>query len=377
MSNYDLVIVGLGTMGSAALYHAAKRGLHVLGIDQNSQIPHDHGSHHGHTRIIRQAYFEDPAYVPLVLRAYELWDQLSHDVGEQILVKTGGLMLGAERTEVISGALQSAIQHHLPYEKFTSLEVMKRFPVFSLDQDQVGIYEPEAGYLWTERAIRGHLKEAVRLQASISLAAKMHDWSARDGGHVILHVNGETLTTSKLIITVGAFAKELLPTLPLTVERQVPLWIDAGRSLAHLPIYICDDSDREGVPFYGFPMIEDQGLKIAFHHHGETCTPKTLDRTISQRDINMMRSTLQRRLPSLADRDMLSGSVCMYTNTPDSHFIIGEHPKSSDVILGLGFSGHGFKFAPAIGEWLVKIVCGETNNYVSNIFSPLRWELQL
>lgn len=371
MEKFDVVVVGLGAMGSAALYHAAKKGLKVLGIEQFHQVPHTNGSHHGSTRIIRQAYFEDPSYVPLVQRAYELWRRLEQDSGNRLFVKTGGLVIGEPNSEVVTGAIQSATTHNLPYEVLSRAQVENRYPAFRLDDSQVAVLEPDAGYLLCEVAVRDHVEQAVARGAQIQLDTKVVGWKSTSSG-VVVDMAGVLIHANRLILTVGAGAPELVPSLPLAVERQVVFWFQpsAGR-LEDIPIYIVEEP--QGFSYYGFPEIPSQGAKVAFHHGGQVCSPNTIDRDVSAQEIERMRSVVSKRIPSLVSATLLQSSVCMYTNTPDLHFVVGEHPHDSNVILGLGFSGHGFKFSSAMGEQLVKLACGESANYIPALFSPTRW----
>lgn len=371
MKSYDLVVIGLGAMGSSALYHAARRGIKVLGVEQFHEVPHENGSHHGSTRVIRKAYFEHPGYVPLLLRAYELWERLEREIGERLLVKSGGLMIGPPTGEVVSGALLAAQRHGLPYERYTRQEVQKRYPVFALDDNQEAVFEPDAGYLFSEVAVRSHIRQAVRFGAEVMLGRQMSGWSQSVDG-IEVQLPRETVYTQRLLLTVGAWAPEFLDMAKLEVERQVLHWFEPGDEAAkHLPIYIVEE--QNGHTFYGFPNIHLQGLKVAIHHDGEICTADTIDRGVRAQDIERMRQLVSTRLPFLASSKLVKSLVCMYTNTPDFHFVVGPHPEQSNVVLGLGYSGHGFKFSSVMGELLVNIAQGESTIPVPEIFAPDRW----
>ncbi len=373
MNSYDLVIVGVGTMGSAALYHATRRGLKVLGVEQFTTVPHEHGSHHGTTRAIRKAYFEHPGYVPLLLRAYELWEQLQQEYGEKLLVKSGGLMIGSPSSQVFSGALLAAQRHDLVYERFTKKEIEKRYPFLSLQDEQEAVFEPDAGYLLSDVAIKAHVSQALRLGAQLQLGCKVKGWSPSGDG-IAVHLPNETMYAQHLILTVGAWATEFLPITPLQIERQVLYWFEPpNEAMNAAPIYVIEEQD--GTIMYGFPNQPEHGVKVAFHHGGELCTLDSIDRAIRPQEIQRMRVALSRRIPSVASNNLRKSVVCMYTNTPDYNFLVGPHPQQHHVTLGLGYSGHGFKFASVMGELLVNLSLGEQAIEVPEIFAPYRFAL--
>jgi len=361
-------------MGSAAIYHAARRGLRVLGLEQFSQVPHTLGSHHGSTRIIRKAYFEDPGYVPLVLRAYDLWEQLERETNQKLLVKCGGLMIGNQASEAVSGSIRSAVEHGLPYEVLSSQEVHQRFRAFVLKEDQVAVFEPDAGYLFSELAVQAHMRQAAMHGAEIRLGVKVSEWSS-EGGSVAVKIGEETVYAEQLILTVGAWAPEFVPkSISLSVERQVLTWFRTpGSEMQNIPIYLFEQED--GTQFYGFPEIDGQGAKVALHHSGSTSTADTLDREVRPKDIDRVLAAVRHSLPAIAQGKYLTGSACMYTNTQDDHFVVGHHPEHDNVVLGMGYSGHGFKFASAMGEMLVNLARGERSLAVPSIFSPKRWQV--
>lgn len=371
MNSYDVVVVGLGAMGSSALYHASRRGLKVLGIEQFNEIPHEYGSHHGSTRIIRKAYFEHPGYVPLLLRAYELWERLEQEVGESLLVKSGGLMIGSPSSEVVSGALLAADRHGLSYERFTKKEIEKKYPWFTLDDSHEAVFEPDAGYLFSELAVRSHVGQAVRFGAEVRLGAKVEGWS-QSGTGIEAKLGSETVFAQRLILTVGAWAPQFLYNRQLSVERQVLHWFaPSPDAMSNVPIYIIEEDD--GSTFYAFPNIPSQGIKVAMHHGGAISTVDKVDREVHPLDIERMRHALSRRVPSLASRGLIKSSACMYTNTPDFHFIVGPLPEQENVILGLGYSGHGFKFSSVMGELLVNMSQDEDTLPIPEIFAPDRF----
>ena len=352
---YDVAIIGLGAMGSSAAYHLARRGVNVLGIDQ-FEPPHSWGSSHGETRVIREAYFEHPSYVPLVQRAYDLWGELEQEAGAQLYLKTGGVMIGAPESEVFSGAVQSARQHGLTHEILDGADIRKRFPGLNPAADMMGVLEPRAGILYPERCVTAHLKLAGILGADLRMNEKVLAWDAGADG-VSIRTGAGTYSVRKLIVSAGCWLGEIIPGLTslLTVERQVLLWFEAKSNglfgPERFPIHLWEY--EPGKMFYGFPDL-GTGVKVAFHHQGEITHPEAVNREVTPADIETMRGLLQRYLPE-ANGEFLRGTVCLYTNTPDGHFIIDQHPASERVIVASPCSGHGFKFASAVGEVLADL----------------------
>lgn len=354
--SYDVAIVGLGAMGSAAAYHLARRGVNVVGLDQFDP-PHSNGSSHGETRVIREAYFEDPSYVPLVQRAYELWAELEEEAQEQLYLKTGGVMIGAPGSTVVRGAIQSAEEHRLNHEVFDSAALATRFPGLNPEPDMLGVFETRAGILYPEKCITAYLRLAAILGADLRRNERVISWQAL-ADKVVIRTSEREYSARTLIITAGPWAGELVQELGgfLKVERQVLLWFEALQR-AHFvperfPIHLWEyEPDRM---FYGFPDL-GSGVKVAFHHQGAfAASAETVNRTVTEQDILAMRELLARFLPQ-ANGKFLRGTVCLYTNTPDGHFIVDRHPKSERVILASPCSGHGFKFASAVGEALADL----------------------
>ncbi len=349
--DYDAIVVGLGAMGSAAAYHLARNGRRVLGLDR-FHPPHNLGSSHGLSRIIREAYFEDPVYVPLVQRAYDLWADLETKSGKQLMLKTGGLMIGPPDGILVSGAKRSAREHHLAHQIFSASELQRRFAPFKSSQAMVAVSEPRAGILYPELAIRTHLEMAASHGAVLQFNDPVVRWEAAHDG-VLVHTQTRSFTASGLLISAGAWTKSLLPDLelPLTVERQVLFWFEALSNQEHFqpkhcPVFICEYAP--GQFFYGLPDTGD-GLKVAFHHQGECTDPDRLRRDVDPAELAQMRELLARFLPSANGR-LNSTAVCMYTNTPDEHFLFDRHPVHPQVLIASPCSGHGFKFSPVIGE---------------------------
>ena len=360
MATYDVIIAGLGGIGSATAYYLARQGRRVLGLDMH-QPGHTLGSSHGHHRIIREAYFEDPNYVPFVQRAYDLWAELEADSGESgLLTITGGLMFGARDSVIVSGALASGRLHGLPYEEFSARETARQFPGFRLADDMVAVYEPRSGFVAPKAAIRAQARRAAELGAVLTYGVEVTGWSADGAGVSVSTAGGETHRGDALVITTGPWASELLADmgLPLEVWRIVNSYFEplepSHYRVGSCPIYLFDAP--EGT-FYGFPHLDGVGLKIGRHDTGEVTTPRAINRAVAASEEAELHAALAKYLPGAAGRTLTS-ITCMYTMTPDEHFVIDRRPDHPNVVIGCGFSGHGYKFAPAIGEALGELASG-------------------
>lgn len=375
---FDAIVLGLGAMGSAAAYHLASRGLRVLGIEQFTPA-HDRGSSHGGSRMIRQAYFESPDYIPLVLRAYELWRRLEADTGVRLLQETGGLTLGAATGELVRRTVAAARAHSIPFELLQPADIRRRFtPITPLPGD-VGVLEPHAGYLLPEECIRAHLNLAARAGAELHFEEKSIAWSAHQGG-IELRTHRGTYKAGHLVIAAGPWANEALAgVFPLRVTRQVTAWFrPQGGVEAYLPerfpVWLAEDPEG-GAPAYGFPAIDgaEGGVKAAIHGSDNVCTADTVDRAIHAEDEARIVEKVRLRMPSLAG-EMLRAKTCMYTMTPDENFIIGPHPALRRCTVACGFSGHGFKFAPVVGEMLADLATEGATQLPVGIFGTGRFE---
>ena len=373
----DAIILGLGAMGSAAAQHLAQRGRRVLGIEQFT-APHDHGSSHGGSRIIRQAYFESPDYVPLVLRAYELWQQLERDTGTHLLNITGGLVLGSRHGELVPRTIAAAGKHSIPCELLEPSELARRFTVFTPLQNDVAAYEPHAGYLVPEDCVRAQLHAASRAGAEIHFNEKVLSWtSGRD--HVEVRTGNDTYSAAHLVITAGPWANQSLNAVfPLRVTRQVMAWIQPTAGVSpflpqNFPVFIAE-SIHGGYATYGMPAIDGPagGVKAAIHGSDIACTPEDVDRSVPASDITKIIANLKPRIPAL-DGQLIRAKTCLYTMTPDEHFIIGPHPDVPNCTVACGFSGHGFKFAPVIGEILADLVTMGSTAHSIDFVSPRRF----
>jgi sarcosine oxidase len=354
---FDAIVVGLGAMGSSSAYHLSRRHSTVLGLDLFTP-PHSFGSSHGKSRIIREAYFENPLYVPLVQRAYRAWADLEAASGRQLLTRTGGLMMGAPDGAVVSGARASAVAHGLSFSELTARELRLRAPAWHPDEQHVAIWEPRAGILAPEAIIEEQLRLARGHGADLRFDEPVLSWRATASG-VEVATARDTHRAARLVISAGAWTHALVPDLelPLTVERNVVYWFTPAAPTRafdqeRFPIFIHEYAP--GLVWYGFPDLGD-GVKLALHHQGETTTADSVRRTVSDEELAIMRSLARRYLPE-ADGPLRDFAVCLYTNTPDGHFVLGMHPAHPAVIVASPCSGHGFKFSSAIGEIVADLV---------------------
>jgi len=368
---YDVAIVGLGAMGSAVAFELARRGVDVVGFDRFTP-PHTMGSSHGDSRIIREAYFEHPVYVPMVQRAFELWRELERLSGAALMSPTGGLMIGAPDSVLVEGARRSALLHGLAHEMLSSAEIHARFPVLHPEPGMVGVWEPRAGVLAPEACVAAQLDQALRHGATLRFDEPVDRWQVEDGG-VSVFTAQRHCRARQLIISAGAWIASLLPgmRLPFQVERQVLHWLSPAAHAeafgpARCPVHLWQiDGDRF---FYGLPDM-GAGVKLAFHHGGQTSTIDTVQREVTAQDVNDLRATVRRFVPA-ADGHRLTSSVCLYTNTPDEHFWIDRCPDQPKVLVASPCSGHGFKFAPVVGEILADLVQGKPARFDLGLF---RW----
>ena len=349
---YDVAIAGLGGTGSAIAAQCASRGASVIGLEQFGPA-HDLGASHGKSRMIRKAYFEDAAYVPLVLRSYELWRALERDAGQELLRIIGVLSVGDEESEIITGTKRSAAQHNIAIEAWSRKQVKERYPSLQLQERETALFEPDGGVLDPEAAVRAHLKVAAAAGAELRFETAMRHWEAK-GDRIELHLaDGSVVSARKLVLSLGPWFKQTLEALgvSLHVQRNVQVWFSPASNLydaGRFPAFLLD---RAGLPapLYGFPDFGD-GLKIAFHGHGAITTADEIDREVEMtRDVRPIVEAMEHWMPGGAAK-FREAKPCMYSLTPDSNFVIDRHPEHLNVFLCGGFSGHGFKFAPVIGE---------------------------
>ncbi len=351
MTTCDAVVIGLGAIGSAAVASLARRGCKVVGIER-FEPGHDRGSSHGATRIIRQGYFEHPSYVPLVRAAYPLWRELGAEAGEPLIEVTGIVEIGAPDSELVTGTLSASRRHGLAHEVLDAVALRRRFPQFRVDDRDIAVFQPDGGFLRAESAVRALLARARKAGAELRTGETVRAIEPRGSGVRVVTTRG-VIDAGCAVVTAGAWVKALLPDLPVAIRvtRQVLGWF-APREPAlfakgRFPVFM--QQNTEGI-FYGFPADGTGWVKIAKHHHAdETVHPDQCDRVVSTLDEAMIRSYLAAHLPA-ADGPLAAATTCLYTMTPDGDFIIDRLPGDDRVIVASPCSGHGFKFAPVIGE---------------------------
>jgi len=352
-------------MGSAAAYHLARRGARVLALERFG-IPHDQGSSHGITRIIRLAYFEHPSYVPLLVRAYELWDALDTESGEQLLHVTGSIDAGAPDSRTFAGSLESCRQHGLPHEVLSAAEVSRRYPGYRLPPDMMAVVQPRGGFLLSERCIAAHVAAAERRGADVLRHSQVLGWEPTQDGVNVTTTLG-TFEAGKLVVAAGSWMGALVPGLAahLTPERQVLGWFEVDdRDLFAPPRFPVFNLDADGEHWYGFPEFGIPGFKIGcYHHRREAVDPETLDRDlVRDDDIALLRGAIERHFPGAAGA-LLHSRVCLFTNTVDEHFILDHLPSAPQVVVASACSGHGFKFSSVVGEIVADLTLDGTTRH--------------
>ncbi|SDS16303.1 N-methyl-L-tryptophan oxidase [Microlunatus soli] len=383
MAGYQVIVVGLGSMGAAAANALAARGIGVLGLEAFWPA-HDQGSGHGASRIIRQSYFEGADYVPLLRSAYQGWDRLESESGDDLVNLCGGLYIGNDSGPIFTGALAAARQWGLPHEVLDAEQIRSEFPTLSPATDARAVWERNAGYVRPEAAIEANLRLARAKGAELHFAEPVTAWSTEPGGGVRVVTPSGSYVGDRLVIAGGAWAPSLLDDLglPLVVQRQVMYWFrpEATAELpirrytdAEHPIYVEERHDHDQI--YGFPIQDgtDGGMKIGIHR-SEAIRPTTaddLDRTVTAAEIHRVQQRTRRLIP--ATGEPLAAKVCMYTMTPDEHFVIGSHPDHDQVSIACGFSGHGFKFVPVVGEILADLAEHGRTEHPIGQFAPDRF----
>ena len=350
---YEAIVVGVGGMGSAALYHLARRGKHVLGIER-FDVPNEHGSSHGLTRIIRQAYFEHPSYVPLVRRAYELWRELEAEAGEQLLYVTGAVEGGPR---IFEGAVRSSIEHALPFEELDGAEVSRRFPAYRLPPDLQVVYQRDGGFVLPERCIGAHVAGALARGAEVRTGEHVLEWSAERDGVRVRTERGE-VEAERLVLTSGAYSQEVARLAPgmVVAQRQVLGWLEPSRpelfAAERFPVF---NLALEEGHVYGFPIHGVPGFKIGFYDdEGAKGDPESISREPRPDDEVPLRRFAERYFPDGAG-PVLDLKTCLFELSPDEHFLIDRHPETELAVVAAGFSGHGFKFCSVVGEILADL----------------------
>lgn len=372
-NTYDCIVIGIGGIGSAALYQLARRGANVLGIDQYP-VAHDKGSSHGQTRAIRLVYFEHPDYVPLLKRAYRLWDELDQATTGTLFHQTGILQAGPLNGEVLSGLLAAAEAHNLPMETLTPADVARRFPGFAIDHKDSAIYDPSGGILHVEDCIKAQVHLAEKHGATTHLHETVHRWQVSGSG-VTVQTNLGQYAAHKLVIAAGPWASTLLPDFSphLQLRRKSLFWFEADNDDYTLaggcPVFLFEQGEHT---FYGFPALDGQGIKVADHAGGEPLkSPEDLDRNVRAEELHAVSLMLSQNLPE-SGRQLKHHTTCIYTMSPDGHFIVGSYPGLPQVSIVAGLSGHGFKFASVLGEIMADLSLEGSTSLPIDFLSPQR-----
>jgi sarcosine oxidase len=383
MTTYDFIIAGLGTAGSATCMTLARRGFKVLGID-NYNPPHNMGSHHGASRSVRRAYLEGTSYVPMTMKSWELWRKLEKSSGQKLLIKTGNLTIGPPDSPAVSGFIASAQKYEIPYEYLTATEVRKRWPQLSLPDSFVAGLEISAGIVFPEMSIASFLAEAEKAGADLVTEEPVDRWS-EDQGTVYVHTARNTYKTGRLLISAGAWTNRLLG-LPggSLMPKRVPVhWVKAPQDkrlhIGRFPVNFWQvptenhlRSTQSYREFYALPVISPSSeIKIAFHNGLVDCDPMTLSREVLPNEVEKIKTIISKFLPDL-QHGAITSEVCMYTMTPDGHFYLGKRPGSKNV-FGVALAGHGFKFAPVLGEILADLMMDIPPSVDVELFSPNRF----
>ena len=372
MKHYDAIVIGVGAMGSAALYYLARRGWKALGLEQ-FQVPNDMGSSHGLTRIIRLAYYEDPSYVPLLRRAYELWDQLEGESGQKLFYQTGSIDMGPEDSDVFAGSLKSCRDHDLEYQVLDSRLLSERFPGYQLPDDTMAVYQPQGGLLVPEACIAAYARLAQRHGACLRAGERVTGWEVLPDESLSVRTDRGQYGADKLVICGGAWAYKLVPELTgkAVPERQVLIWLRPKQPALFRPerFPVWNAQVDEG-RYYGFPEFNPTGntpgMKFGrWHHREEICDPDAVDRETYPADEALLRQFAERYFPAGAG-ETLRMSTCMFTNTVDEHWILDTLPGAPQVSVAAGFSGHGFKMASVVGEIMADLAQhGSTRHDIS------------
>jgi sarcosine oxidase len=386
MQRYDTIVLGLGAMGSAALYHLAKRGQKVLGIDQFSP-PHMLGSSHGDTRVTRLAIGEGAHYTPLVMRSHELWREIERETGADLLTTTGGLIISSRATtsrmhvhDFFGTTVAAAERYGIAHEILDASAIRRRFPAFNISDDEIGYYEYEAGFLRPEACVAAQLSLAERYGAAISRNEKAAAFEEIDAG-VNIKSDKNTYSADRLIVTAGTWLPQLISRTyarPFKVRRQVLYWFApkgpvAPYEIGKFPIYIWEIQGRPQA-IYGFPATDGArgGIKVATQQYETETTPDDVDRTVSDEEMRAMHEYIAPYLPGFSEK-CVKAVVCLYTVTPDAEFVIDTHPDMPNVIIASPCSGHGFKHSAAIGEALSELAVDGKSRFDLSAFRFARF----
>ena len=375
-NRYDAIVIGLGGMGSATAFHLARRGQRVLGLEQ-FELLHERGSSHGLTRIIRLAYHEHPSYVPLLRRSYELWHELEALAGEQLLITTGSIEGGPEDGRTFQGALEAARLHSLPHEVLEPAELRRRYPAYGeLDPTTRVIYQPQGGFLLAERTMLAHVNQAMAHGAELHYHEPVLEWRATAQGDVTVRTERAEYQADRLIICAGSWVAKLVPSLTAYAvpERQVVAWLQPTRpelfTPERFPVFLLDVEEGS---YYGFPVHDVPGFKFGrYHHLREPMDPDDPDRSTRPDDEAILRAFAIRRFPEGAGPTIML-KACLFTNSPDEHFVIDLIPDSPQVSVAAGFSGHGYKFCSLVGEVMADLAIDGATRHDIGLFRLSRF----
>ena len=368
--HYDVIIVGAGSMGMAAGYYLLKLGIKTLLLDRNNP-PHDQGSHHGETRIIRHAYGEGKQYVPLVLRAQELWEQLQAESNKRLFLQTGVLGVGAPGSTFIKGAIHSGKEYSLPFEVLSSEEMTYRWPGISFPEGFTGCFETRSGVLYSEQCIQAFRDLGLANGMTLLPFTKAESIEVHSSGATIATAN-DTYHSDFVVVSAGAWSGKLLRELGLDLSlqptRKTVSWLECDRQLYDSSIFPAFTVDLLKAHYYGFPSIGGSGVKIGRHDGGVPVDPDETVSPYGADDEQEMRTFLEKYMPG-ANGPLVKGSTCFYTLTPDEDFILDQHPQYPHLFIAAGFSGHGFKFSSVIGEVISQVVTKGKADYDLSRFS--------
>jgi sarcosine oxidase len=370
VESHEVVVVGVGGMGSAACAHLADRGVDVLGIER-FDVPHDRGSSHGSTRIIRKAYSEHPDYVPLVERAYENWRALEAATGRDLLTVTGSVTACPTNRDLVADAREACETHDLSYDVMTGRELNDRFPGYGLPADYEALYQPAGGFLDCERAVSAHVERTHAAGGTVRARETVTDWAVDDDG-VVVETGRETYRANAVVFAAGAWTADLLPSLDgaLEPERQVLGWFQPRADPSSFdpetfPVFVTETGD--GTEYYGFPRYDRPGVKVGVYHHlHESVDPDAVDEP-RPADEDRLRDALRDHFPD-ANGPTMGLETCLFTNSPDMDFVVDTHPAHDRVVVAAGFSGHGFKFSSAVGEALADLAVDGTTDLPVDAF---------
>jgi len=366
----DVIIIGLGAMGSATSMFLSHNGIKVIGFDSYSP-PHEFGSSLGHTRVIREAYHEGTTYVPIVQRAYEIWFEMNENSKVPIIETYGGLLIG-RKTGDIENALKSANKYDIPIKKMTTDEISQKFSVLNPPKEYIGLLESRGGAVFVENSINHMLNTALNNGSIHKYNERVVRWSKKSN-YYLVETNLGNYKAEKLVFSSGAWITKLLPTLklPIKIERQVLFWFSPRKNPNKFKSINMPNSGWDldnGLSFYTMPNLENRGFKVAMHHNGEFVDPDTLIRESNDSDLKMVRDFLEEYIPD-GNGELIDSKVCMYTDTPDQDFLIDFHPDDENIIICSPCSGHGFKFTPAIGEICSSLIINNSTKFDLDKFS--------